>query len=92
MEENDRPNREFGGHWAAVVRRHCELIKDAIPYLALAEQNVYQRLFPLSHVQQSPSPNVAVKVWTRSVACQGYRPVDSQRVADESLYQNGLGE
>ena len=54
MEENGRPNAEFGGHWAAVVRAYCELMDEVIPYLPLAEQSVYQRLFRLSHVQQSP--------------------------------------
>ena len=54
MEENGRPNREFGGHWAEVVRAYCELMDDVVPYLSLAEQSVYLRLFRLSHVQQSP--------------------------------------
>jgi hypothetical protein len=54
VEENGRPNREFGGHWAAVVRAYCEVMDDVIPYLPLAEQSVYHRLFRLSHVQQSP--------------------------------------
>ena len=54
MEENARPNGEFGGHWAEVVRAYCELMDEVIPYLPPAEQSVYQRLFRLSHVQQSP--------------------------------------
>ena len=54
MEENTRPNREFGGHWAEVVRAYCELMDEVIPYLPPAEQSVYQRLFRLSHVHQSP--------------------------------------
>ena len=54
MEEIGRPNGEFGGHWAEVVRDYCELMDDVVPYLSLAEQSVYQRLFRLSHVQQSP--------------------------------------
>jgi len=54
VEENGRPNGEFGGHWAEVVRAYCELMDKVIPYLPPAEQSVYQRLFRLSHVQQSP--------------------------------------
>lgn len=54
VEENARPNGDFGGHWAEVVRAYCELMDEVIPYLSQAEQSVYQRLFRLSHVQQSP--------------------------------------
>jgi hypothetical protein len=54
MEENTRPNREFGGQWAEVVRAYCELMDEIIPYLPPAEQSVYHRLFRLSHVQRSP--------------------------------------
>jgi hypothetical protein len=54
VEENGRPNREFGGHWADVVRAYCEVMDEVIPYLPPAEQSVYQRLFRLSHVQESP--------------------------------------
>lgn len=54
MEENGRPNGEFGGHWAEVVRAYCELMDEVMPYLPPAEQSVYHRLFRLSHVQQSP--------------------------------------
>ena len=53
MEENTRPNGEFGGQWAEVVRAYCELMDELIPYLPPAEQSVYHRLFRLSHVQQS---------------------------------------
>lgn len=53
MEENTRPNGEFGGQWAEVVRAYCELMDEIIPYLPPAEQSVYHRLFRLSHVQQS---------------------------------------
>jgi len=52
--ENSRPNAEFDGHWAEVVRAYCELMDEVMPYLPPAEQSVYQRLFRLSHVQQSP--------------------------------------
>jgi hypothetical protein len=54
VEENARPNGEFGGHWAEVVRAYCELMDDVIPHLPSTEQSVYQRLFRLSHVQRSP--------------------------------------
>jgi hypothetical protein len=54
VEENGRPNGEFGGHWAEVVRAYCELMDEVVPHLPPAEQSVYQRLFRLSHVQQSP--------------------------------------
>jgi hypothetical protein len=54
VEENGRPNREFGGHWAEVVCAYCELMDEVIPYLPPAEQSVYHRLFRLSHVQESP--------------------------------------
>jgi hypothetical protein len=54
VEENVRPNGDFGGHWAEVVRAYCELMDEVMPHLPPAEQSVYQRLFRLSHVQQSP--------------------------------------
>jgi hypothetical protein len=54
VEENARLNGEIAGHWAEVVRVYCELMDDVIPYLPPAEQSLYQRLFRLSHVQQSP--------------------------------------
>ncbi len=54
MEEKARPNEEFSGHWAEVVRAYCELMDEVVPYLPPAEQSVYLRLFRLSHVQQSP--------------------------------------
>ena len=54
MAENGRPNGEFGGHWAEVVRAYCEVMDEVVPYLPPAEQSVYQRLFRLSHVQESP--------------------------------------
>jgi hypothetical protein len=54
VEENARPNGEFGGHWAEVVRAYCELMDEVMPYLPPAEQSVYQRLFRLSHVQRNP--------------------------------------
>jgi len=54
VEENARPNGEFSGHWAEVMRAYCELMDEVIPYLPPAEQSVYQRLFYLSHGQRSP--------------------------------------
>src|SRR5262245_33263419 len=54
VEENPRPNGEFGGHWAEVVRAYCELMDDVGPDLPPEEQSVYHRLVRLSHVQQSP--------------------------------------
>src|SRR5215470_16107547 len=54
VEENGRANGDFGNHWTAVVRAYCELMNEVMPHLPLAEQCVYQRLFRLSHVQQSP--------------------------------------
>ena len=54
MGENGRPIAQFGGHWAEVVRAYCEVMDEVIPYLPPAEQSVYQRLFRLSHVQESP--------------------------------------
>jgi hypothetical protein len=54
VEENARPNEEFGGHWAAVMRAYCELMDEVMPHLPPAEQSLYQRLFRLSHVQRSP--------------------------------------
>ncbi|MGE4096528.1 MAG: hypothetical protein AB7G75_37500, partial [Candidatus Binatia bacterium] len=54
MEENGRQNAEFGGHWAEVVRAYSELMDEVVPYQLPAEHSVYQRLFRLSHVQQSP--------------------------------------
>jgi len=54
MEETVRTDRELGGSWGEVVRAYCELMDDLLPYLAPAEQIVYQRLFRLSHVRQSP--------------------------------------
>jgi hypothetical protein len=52
--ENTRLNGEIAAHWAEVVRAYCELMDEVIPYLPPAEQSLYQRLFRLSHVQQSP--------------------------------------
>jgi hypothetical protein len=52
--ENARLNEEIVGHWAEVVRAYCELMDEVIPHIPPAEQSVYQRLFRLSHVQQSP--------------------------------------
>jgi hypothetical protein len=52
--ENALPNGEFDSHWAAVVRAYCQQMDEVIPYLPPGEQSVYQRLFRLSHVQQSP--------------------------------------
>jgi Helix-turn-helix domain len=54
VEENARPNREFGGHWAEVVQAYCELMDEMIPSLPPAEHRVYQRLCRLSHAQRSP--------------------------------------
>jgi hypothetical protein len=54
VEENARPNGDFGGHWATAVRAYCEFMDEVVPHLTLAEQSLYQRLFRLSHVQQSP--------------------------------------
>ena len=53
MEENGRPSREISGHWAEVVRAYCEIMDEVIPHLPPAEQSLYQRLFRLSHVQES---------------------------------------
>src|SRR5690242_12782326 len=54
MEETVRTDGELGGSWGEVVQAYCELMDDLLPYLAPAEQIVYQRLFRLSHVLQSP--------------------------------------
>src|SRR5262245_29389237 len=54
MEETIGTDRELGGNWGEVVRAYCALMDDLLPYLAPAEQIVYQRLFRLSHVRQSP--------------------------------------
>lgn len=53
MEKNGRPNGEFGGHWAEIVRAYCEMMDEVIPHLPPAEQSLYHRLFRLSHVQRS---------------------------------------
>src|SRR5713101_5984417 len=53
MEENARLDGELSGSWREVVRVYCEFMDDLLPYLAPAEQIVYQRLFRLSHVRQS---------------------------------------
>jgi len=54
MEENTRMDGELSGSWGEVVRAYCEFMDDLLPYLAPAEQIVYQRLFRLSYVRQSP--------------------------------------
>src|SRR5215831_19101682 len=54
MEETVRADGELGRSWGEVVRAYCELMDDLFPSLAPAEQIVYQRLFRLSHVRQSP--------------------------------------
>jgi hypothetical protein len=53
VEENSHSNKEFDGHWAAVVRTYCELMDEVMPYLPPAEQSLYHRLFRRSHVRQS---------------------------------------
>ena len=54
MEQNARMDGELSGSWGEVVRAYCEFMDDLLPYLAPAEQIVYQRLFRLSYVRQSP--------------------------------------
>jgi hypothetical protein len=54
MEHNARSDGELSGSWGEVVRAYGEFMDDLFPHLAPAEQIVYQRLFRLSHVRQSP--------------------------------------
>ena len=74
-----------GGHWAEVVRAYCEVMDEVIPYLPPAEQSVFQRLFRLSHVQESPFTKCRYEDLACAVWCVGeYRPTGSQGVADEN--------
>ncbi|MBI3302355.1 MAG: helix-turn-helix domain-containing protein [Deltaproteobacteria bacterium] len=51
----DSSLEELGAsHWGEVIRSYLEMMDDLMPYLAPAEQIVYQRLFRLSYVRQSP--------------------------------------
>src|SRR5207244_11002929 len=54
MAENARPDGHGAAPWAEVVQAYCQLMDDVMPHLPHHEQIVYQRLFRLSHVQQSP--------------------------------------
>lgn len=54
MGENAKENKELGDVWGGLMRSYCELMDEVLPYLTPTEQIVYQRLFRLSHVRQSP--------------------------------------
>ena len=94
MEENDHLNRDFGGHWAEVVRAYCELMMDeVIPHLPPAEQGVYQRLFRPSHVQQMSVHQMSLRRFGRAVwRVAEYCPAGGHRTADENTHRNDLGE
>lgn len=51
MEENLRDGAPLSPNWAEIVRLYNEMMDEVMPYLPLAEQIVYQRLFRLSYVQ-----------------------------------------
>jgi len=54
MEQNVRMYGELAGGWGEVVQAYCEFMDDAPPYLAPAEQIVYQRLFrPVTRASES---------------------------------------
>jgi hypothetical protein len=55
MAENLSLDGTVAAQWGAVVRAYCELMDEVMPHLTPAEHIVYQLLFRLSHVRQSPS-------------------------------------
>lgn len=54
MEENSNGHEHFDASWGEVIRTYYELMDDLLLYLTPAAQIVYQHLFRLSHVRQSP--------------------------------------
>src|SRR5438094_2782506 len=82
MAENARPDGHGAAPWAEVVQAYCQLMDDVMPHLPHHEQIVYQRLFRLSHVQQSPfvrcryedlAPQCGVSLSTVRRAVKGLR-------------------
>jgi hypothetical protein len=53
MEQNNRADGQLDGAWGEFVGQYQRLMDDVMPYLPVAEQVVYQRLFRLSHGRRS---------------------------------------
>jgi hypothetical protein len=53
MEQNDRVEALLTGAWGEFVVHYQRLMDEVMPYLPVAEQVVYQRLFRLSHGRRS---------------------------------------
>ena len=82
MAENLSLDGPVTTQWGVVVRAYCELMDDVMPHLPDSEQIVYQRLFRLSHAQQSPfvkccyedlAPQCGVSLSTVRRAVKGLR-------------------
>jgi len=54
LRDNIKDNTALDIPWGEVIRAYCEFMDEILPYLTPVEQIVYQRLFRLSHVRQSP--------------------------------------
>ena len=53
MEQNDRAEAQLDGAWGEFVGQYQRLMDEVMPYLPVAEQVVYHRLFRLSHGRRS---------------------------------------
>ncbi len=53
MEQKDREEAQVDGAWGEFVGHYQRLMDEVMPYLPMAEQVLYQRLFRLSHGRRS---------------------------------------
>ncbi len=53
MEQNERADGQLEGAWGEFVSKYQRLLDEVMPYLPVAEQVVYHRLFRLSHGRRS---------------------------------------
>jgi hypothetical protein len=53
MDQKDRAEAQLAGAWGEFVGHYQLLMDDVMPYLPVAEQVVYHRLFRLSHGRRS---------------------------------------
>ena len=53
MEQNDRAEAQSDGVWDEFIGQYQRLMDEVMPYLPVAEQVVYHRLFRLSHGRRS---------------------------------------
>lgn len=54
MAQNDHIEVQLEGSWDEFIRAYQRLMDEVMPYLPVAEQVVYHRLFRLSHGRRSP--------------------------------------